>query len=112
MPWGRPGVPASTEMGGNRWKVPCWQGKDLAVGQRFRFSLLPPGEGARRADEGMDYQIEGQVPWIGILPPSSGASRHLLPVGEGNSLPPCRVERRPKRLKPPLLDRLAHARHQ
>ena len=55
-------------------------------------SLLPPGEGARRADEGMSHQPTGNGPGQGTLPPSypkgasfgaSGASRHLLPEGEG-----------------------------
>ncbi|MBS0582881.1 MAG: DUF559 domain-containing protein, partial [Proteobacteria bacterium] len=40
-------------------------------------SLPPPGEGARRADEGEHT----------ANPPSSGAARHLLPVGEGKEQP-------------------------
>ncbi|MGH8061443.1 MAG: methylmalonyl-CoA mutase family protein, partial [Pseudoxanthomonas sp.] len=55
-------------------------------------SLLPPGEGARRADEGMSHQSLGNAPGQVTLPPShpkgassgaSGATRHLLPEGEG-----------------------------
>ncbi|KAF1717659.1 methylmalonyl-CoA mutase [Pseudoxanthomonas yeongjuensis] len=50
----------------------------------FAFdSLLPSGEGARRADEGMSHQSLGNVPEQVTPPPSSGASRHLLPEGEG-----------------------------
>ncbi|HEX7916289.1 methylmalonyl-CoA mutase family protein, partial [Rudaea sp.] len=45
-------------------------------------SLLPPGEGARRADEGKSSDaLHGTEP--GNALPSSGASRHLLPAGEG-----------------------------
>ena len=46
-------------------------------------SLLPPGEGARRADEGGARPLEAQYPDIGVATPSSGASHHLLPEGEG-----------------------------
>jgi hypothetical protein len=43
--------------------------------------LLPPGEGARRADQGSGSD-QGQS----AAGPSSGASRHLLPAGEGKSV--------------------------
>ncbi|WP_368562581.1 valine--tRNA ligase [Pseudoxanthomonas sp. UTMC 1351] len=49
-----------------------------------RASLLPPGEGARRADEGMDHQGSANLPGQVAPPPSSGAARHLLPEGEGD----------------------------
>ena len=48
--------------------------------------LLPPGEGARRADEGVDHQLLGSGPEQVSLPPSSGAARHLLPEGEGKTV--------------------------
>ncbi|MFT3790103.1 MAG: bifunctional diaminohydroxyphosphoribosylaminopyrimidine deaminase/5-amino-6-(5-phosphoribosylamino)uracil reductase RibD [Rudaea sp.] len=53
-------------------------------------SLLPPGEGARRADEGKASQVseKGQQP---SASPSSGASRHLPPAGEGKTSMPLRV---------------------
>ncbi|MCY7354571.1 MAG: phosphoribosylformylglycinamidine synthase [Lysobacter sp.] len=60
-------------------------------------SLLPSGEGARRADEGADFQIAVKVPREVTVTPShpkgasfgaSGAVRHLLPEGEGNSQHP------------------------
>ncbi|RZA33121.1 MAG: valine--tRNA ligase [Lysobacteraceae bacterium] len=46
-------------------------------------SLLPPGEGACRADEGVDPQIVAAVSEEVIATPSSGATRHLLSKGEG-----------------------------
>ncbi len=46
-------------------------------------SLLPSGEGARRADEGLDSQRSANLTEHRILPPSSVATRHLLPEGEG-----------------------------
>ncbi|HEX7801178.1 MAG TPA: methylmalonyl-CoA mutase family protein, partial [Pseudoxanthomonas sp.] len=58
-------------------------------------SLLPPGEGARRADEGVHSALAGNDPSIGNPIPShpkgassgaSGASRHLLPEGEGKQV--------------------------
>ena len=52
-----------------------------------RLSLLPPGEGARRADEGLEFQADGSLSWAGIPPPSSVATRHLLPEGEGKPVP-------------------------
>ncbi|MBS0584343.1 MAG: methylmalonyl-CoA mutase family protein, partial [Proteobacteria bacterium] len=45
-------------------------------------SLLPPGEGARRADEGDASHVQGDIA-SGEASPSSGAARHLPPVGEG-----------------------------
>ena len=33
----------------------------------------------------MDHQIDGWFPWVGITSPSSVATRHLLPKGEGKS---------------------------
>ena len=48
-----------------------------------RLFLLPPGEGARRADEGVEFQADGSLSWVGIASPSSVAARHLLPEGEG-----------------------------
>jgi len=47
---------------------------------RIRF-LLASGEGARRADEGAR-----KPGWSSDPVPSSGASRHLLPTGEGKKL--------------------------
>ena len=47
------------------------------------FSLLPPGEGARRADEGTPRHRAPDLGVHGKPVPSSGASRHLLPLGEG-----------------------------
>jgi methylmalonyl-CoA mutase len=58
-------------------------------------SLLSPGEGARRADEGVGHQLVGNGPEQVILPPShpqgassgaSGASRHPQPL-EAASIP-------------------------
>ncbi|MGB6262539.1 MAG: DNA methyltransferase [Rhodanobacter sp.] len=45
-------------------------------------SLLPPGEGARRADEGAAKASRRASP-----EPSSVAARHLLPKGEGKGMP-------------------------
>jgi len=56
-----------------------------SVGDDVVVSLLPPGEVARRADEGMDHGQAEQLPGAGVLPPSSGASRHLLPEGEATA---------------------------
>jgi diaminohydroxyphosphoribosylaminopyrimidine deaminase/5-amino-6-(5-phosphoribosylamino)uracil reductase len=54
-------------------------------------SLLPPGEGARRADEGKVSQDESELQGRSALP-SSGASRHLSPEGQGKkSIVPLRV---------------------
>jgi RHH-type proline utilization regulon transcriptional repressor/proline dehydrogenase/delta 1-pyrroline-5-carboxylate dehydrogenase len=56
------------------------------------LSLLPPEEGARRADEGVDRQLAAELPGQVIPPPShptgassgaSVASRHPLPEEEG-----------------------------
>ncbi len=44
--------------------------------------LLPPGEGARRADEGA-HRAKRRAPPV----PSSVAARHLLPGGEGENMP-------------------------
>jgi dihydrofolate synthase/folylpolyglutamate synthase len=60
-----------------------------------RAFLLPSGEGARRADEGVHFQPDGSSSERPILPPSSGASHHpvsstgqaLLPGGEGQGVP-------------------------
>ena len=46
-------------------------------------SLLPPGEGARRADKGVSHPLEAERPKDGAAMPSSGAARHLLPEEEG-----------------------------
>jgi isobutyryl-CoA mutase len=48
-------------------------------------SLLPPGEGARRADEGTHSQLAIDISQAGESTPSSGAARHLLPEGEGKT---------------------------
>ncbi|MCY7354735.1 MAG: hypothetical protein LH470_06600, partial [Lysobacter sp.] len=57
-------------------------------------SLLPSGEGARRADEGVRATDNGTLPATGTSTPShpkgasfgaSGAARHLLPEGEGKA---------------------------
>ena len=49
-------------------------------------SLLPPGEGACRADEGkMPHGREASTVRSSL--PSSGAARHLLPEGEGKQQP-------------------------
>jgi valyl-tRNA synthetase len=50
-------------------------------------SLLPLGEGARRADEGVDPQIVATASGAVTATPSSGATRHLLPEGEGKLEP-------------------------
>ena len=52
-----------------------------------RFSLLPPGEGAQRADEGGRIPFRGNDAASGKSTPSSVAARHLLPVGEGKAIP-------------------------
>ena len=60
-----------------------------------RFSLLPPGEGAQRADEGGRIPFPGNDAVSGKSTPSSVAARHpvsstgqaLLPVGEGKAIP-------------------------
>ena len=52
-----------------------------------RFSLLPPGEGAQRADEGGRIPLSGSDAASGKSTPSSVAARHLLPVGEGKAIP-------------------------
>jgi methylmalonyl-CoA mutase len=46
-------------------------------------SLLPSGEDARRADEGTQHPIASNIHRSGAYAPSSGASRHLPPEGEG-----------------------------
>jgi 5-methyltetrahydrofolate--homocysteine methyltransferase len=46
-------------------------------------SLLPPGEGARRADEAADNPPAAKFPEAVLPSPSTGAARHLLPEGEG-----------------------------
>ncbi|WP_417474064.1 methylmalonyl-CoA mutase family protein [Luteimonas mephitis] len=48
-------------------------------------SLLPPGEGARRADEGKNDQVATNDPHAGTNAPSSVAARHLLPEEEGKA---------------------------
>ncbi|HSX63650.1 MAG TPA: GTP-binding protein, partial [Pseudoxanthomonas sp.] len=56
-------------------------------------SLLPSGDGARRAcpvldtgaDEGVDFQGAKDIPQAGHSISSSGASHHLLPQGEGKA---------------------------
>ncbi|MFT3792882.1 MAG: DNA polymerase III subunit alpha [Rudaea sp.] len=53
-----------------------------AINARRSASLLPPGEGARRADEGKASHETTAQKNRSVLP-SSGASRHLLPEGEG-----------------------------
>ncbi len=50
-------------------------------------SLFPPGEGARRADEGADHPPYANPIVYVTATPSSGATRHLLPEGEGNLEP-------------------------
>ncbi|WP_417473756.1 methionine synthase [Luteimonas mephitis] len=57
-----------------------------AVGDDVVVSLLPPGEGAQRADEGTHYQTAGKDPQAGTSFPSSVASRHLPPEGEGRTV--------------------------
>jgi dihydrofolate synthase/folylpolyglutamate synthase len=52
-----------------------------------RFSLLPPGEGAQRADEGGRIPFPRNDAASGKSTPSSVAARHLLPVGEGKAIP-------------------------
>ncbi len=66
----------------------------VAHGNDQPASLLPPGEGARRADEGVAVTMPGELAAIGESPPShtegassgaSGAARHLLPGGGGKA---------------------------
>jgi ATP-dependent Lhr-like helicase len=52
---------------------------------RLFASLPPPGEGAQRADEGRASHDEVSSQHCNAFP-SSGAARHLLPVGEGKSI--------------------------
>ncbi len=58
-------------------------GARVGEGAASDASLLPPGEGARRADEGVQFNPSSNVPKPAVPPPSSGAARHLLPGGEG-----------------------------
>src|SRR3546814_2733774 len=51
------------------------------------FVLLPPGEGARRADEGANFRM-ARMRGNDWLLHSSVAARHLLPEGEGQPNPP------------------------
>ncbi len=63
--------------------VGLWQANSVGDDVEIH-SLLPPGEGARRADEGRQHPIAPTPRQDGEPAPSSGAARHLLPVGEGN----------------------------
>ena len=56
-----------------------------SVGDDVVVFHLPPGEGARRADEGVDDPPAAKFPEAISPSPSSGAARHLLPQGEGKT---------------------------
>ncbi|MGH8156288.1 MAG: class I SAM-dependent DNA methyltransferase, partial [Rhodanobacteraceae bacterium] len=55
---------------------------ETALLNKTSASLLPPGEGARRADEGTSKSKRRTAP-----EPSSGAARHPLPEGVGKAEP-------------------------